>query len=136
MAEERRLVTILFADVTGATALGETLDPEDVRALMAHPVSADLTQRIAALAAEFNYPVLEAQARRALSVMAKNQEELARAVVLFRKTGAVPYEVRARCERAIVVGDDSEFAAAQRDLEEIGDIDQLETPSTRLAAHR
>ncbi len=35
MAEERRLVTILFADVTGSTALGETLDPEDVRALMA-----------------------------------------------------------------------------------------------------
>src|SRR5215467_10269491 len=35
MAEERKLVTILFADTTGFTALGETLDPEDVRALMA-----------------------------------------------------------------------------------------------------
>ena len=35
MAEERKLVTILFADVTGSTALGESLDPEDVRALMA-----------------------------------------------------------------------------------------------------
>src|SRR5215467_13150663 len=34
MAEERKLVTILFADVTGSTALGETLDPEDVRVLM------------------------------------------------------------------------------------------------------
>ncbi len=34
MAEERMLVTILFADVTGSTALGEALDPEDVRALM------------------------------------------------------------------------------------------------------
>jgi class 3 adenylate cyclase len=34
MAEERKLVTILFADVTGSTALGEALDPEDVRALM------------------------------------------------------------------------------------------------------
>jgi class 3 adenylate cyclase/tetratricopeptide (TPR) repeat protein len=32
--EERKLVTILFADVTGSTALGENLDPEDVRALM------------------------------------------------------------------------------------------------------
>ena len=31
MAEERRLVTVLFADVVGSTALGETLDPEDVR---------------------------------------------------------------------------------------------------------
>jgi hypothetical protein len=34
MSEERKLVTILFADVTGSTALGETLDPEDVRTLM------------------------------------------------------------------------------------------------------
>ena len=34
MAEERKLVTILFADVSGWTALGEALDPEDVRALV------------------------------------------------------------------------------------------------------
>ena len=27
MTEERRLVTVLFADVTGSTALGESLDP-------------------------------------------------------------------------------------------------------------
>jgi class 3 adenylate cyclase len=35
MPEERRLVTVLFADVTGSTALGEELDPEDLRALLA-----------------------------------------------------------------------------------------------------
>ncbi len=34
MSEERKLVTILFADVTGSTALGESLDPEDLHALM------------------------------------------------------------------------------------------------------
>jgi class 3 adenylate cyclase/tetratricopeptide (TPR) repeat protein len=34
MPEERKLVTILFADVIGSTALGDTLDPEDVRTLM------------------------------------------------------------------------------------------------------
>ena len=34
MTEERRLVTILFADVRGSTALGESLDPEDLRALL------------------------------------------------------------------------------------------------------
>jgi class 3 adenylate cyclase len=34
MPEERKLVTILFADVTDSTALGDALDPEDVRALM------------------------------------------------------------------------------------------------------
>lgn len=35
MPEERKLVTVLFADVTGSTALGDELDPEDVRSLMA-----------------------------------------------------------------------------------------------------
>jgi class 3 adenylate cyclase len=34
VTEERRLVTVLFADVVGSTTLGETLDPEDVRALL------------------------------------------------------------------------------------------------------
>jgi class 3 adenylate cyclase/tetratricopeptide (TPR) repeat protein len=33
-AETRKTVTILFADVTGSTALGERLDPEALRALM------------------------------------------------------------------------------------------------------
>jgi class 3 adenylate cyclase/tetratricopeptide (TPR) repeat protein len=34
MPEERRVVTILFADVMGSTALGESSDPEDVRAVL------------------------------------------------------------------------------------------------------
>jgi class 3 adenylate cyclase len=34
MPEERKLVSILFADVTGSTALADTMDAEDVRALM------------------------------------------------------------------------------------------------------
>ena len=34
MPEERRLVTVLFSDVVGSTALGEELDPEDLRALL------------------------------------------------------------------------------------------------------
>jgi class 3 adenylate cyclase len=33
MAEERRLVTVLFADMAGASVLGEARDPEDVQAL-------------------------------------------------------------------------------------------------------
>jgi class 3 adenylate cyclase len=34
VAEERRVVTILFADVAGSTAMGDALDPEDVRILL------------------------------------------------------------------------------------------------------
>jgi class 3 adenylate cyclase len=47
MAEERRLVTVLFADVVGSTALGETLDPEDVRALLGrlYGIATDAVER-------------------------------------------------------------------------------------------
>jgi len=34
MTEERRIVTVLFSDVSGSTEIGEALDPEDVRALL------------------------------------------------------------------------------------------------------
>ena len=34
MSEERRIVTVLFADVTGSTAMGEEMDPEEVRFLL------------------------------------------------------------------------------------------------------
>jgi len=30
-SEERRIVTVLFADMAGSTALGEALDPEEMR---------------------------------------------------------------------------------------------------------
>ena len=33
--EQRKVVTILFCDVTGSTSLGETADPEALRALLA-----------------------------------------------------------------------------------------------------
>ncbi len=35
MSEERRIVTMLFADIVGSTALTEHTDPEDMRALLA-----------------------------------------------------------------------------------------------------
>ena len=33
--EHRKVVTVLFCDVTGSTALGESVDPEALRALLA-----------------------------------------------------------------------------------------------------
>src|SRR5205807_5699258 len=33
--EQRKVVTVLFCDVTGSTSLGEALDPESLRALLA-----------------------------------------------------------------------------------------------------
>lgn len=34
MPDQRKLVTILFADTCESTSLGESFDPEDVRTLM------------------------------------------------------------------------------------------------------
>jgi class 3 adenylate cyclase len=35
LAEQRKVVTILFADLSGSTPLGEKLDPEDMRRILA-----------------------------------------------------------------------------------------------------
>jgi class 3 adenylate cyclase len=43
--EERRVVTVLFADLVGFTSRAEELDPEDVRAIL-HPYYASLRERI------------------------------------------------------------------------------------------
>ena len=79
MAEERRLVTILFADVVGSTELGEELDPEDVRALLGRlfSVATDAVERHGghvekfigdAIVAVFGTPIAhEDDAARALS---------------------------------------------------------------------
>jgi class 3 adenylate cyclase/tetratricopeptide (TPR) repeat protein len=40
VAERRKLVTVLFADIAGSTAIGERLDPEAVRTLLARHFSA------------------------------------------------------------------------------------------------
>jgi class 3 adenylate cyclase len=55
MSEERRLVTVLFADVTGSTAMGEALDPEDVRALLARffSISRDVIEAHGGLVEKF-----------------------------------------------------------------------------------
>jgi len=94
------------------------------------PASPHVARRIATFAAKFHYKILEAQARRALGVVAREPDELREAVALFRGIGASPYEARARCERAMLEGDDSEFAAGELILEQLGDVDQLERLAT------
>ena len=40
MREERRVVTALFADLVGSTALGERLDPEELKLVVGEAVAA------------------------------------------------------------------------------------------------
>jgi class 3 adenylate cyclase len=39
LRDERKVVTVLFADLVGSTALGERLDPEELRLLVGDAVA-------------------------------------------------------------------------------------------------
>jgi class 3 adenylate cyclase len=91
-----------------------------------YPLAHEVTKAIIAFAEPLGLRVLEAQARRALGIRACHAEELARALAIFERIGAAPYAARARCERALLIDDEQEFAAGMRALEGIGDVDQLE----------
>src|SRR3712207_5755795 len=39
LREERKVVTVLFADLVGSTALGERLDPEEVKLVVADAIA-------------------------------------------------------------------------------------------------
>ena len=49
--EQRKVVTVLFCDLAGSTALGETLDPERLRALLARLLRAHAARSSSATAA-------------------------------------------------------------------------------------
>jgi class 3 adenylate cyclase len=44
-SDVRKVVTIVFADVTGSTALGERLDPEALRRVMGRCFRGDVSRR-------------------------------------------------------------------------------------------
>jgi tetratricopeptide (TPR) repeat protein len=91
-----------------------------------HRLARDVTGAMIAAAELHEQQPLEAQARRALGTAAKDPQQLAQALAVFERIGAAPYAARARCERALLIGDEQEFAAGMRALEVIGDVDQLE----------
>src|SRR5712692_9072447 len=84
-----------------------------------------LLDQILEIAASHNYVVLEAQARRGLALAARDPQELARALAIFERIGAVPYAARVRCERALLTGDVGDKNAGLRALEALGDQAQL-----------
>ena len=87
--------------------------------------SKDALGRIAQVAGSHGYLLLEAQARRGLGVLAHDPGELTRALAIWEQARAVPYAARARCERALITGESAELASGMRELEALGDVDQL-----------
>jgi class 3 adenylate cyclase/tetratricopeptide (TPR) repeat protein len=104
--EQRKRVTVLFSDVTGSTALGERLDPESLRAVMAHYF--DLARRVVerhggtvekfigdAVMAVFGVPALhEDDALRAVRAASELRNELAGLNERLERDYATALEIR------------------------------------------
>jgi len=75
-----------------------------------HRLARDVTSAVIAAAELHEQLPLQAQARRALGIAATDPQELARALAIFERIGAAPYAARARCERALLIGDAQELS--------------------------
>jgi class 3 adenylate cyclase len=143
--EERKVVTVLFADVSGSTALGEQLDPERLRALLGAYFAAmaaviqswggTVEKYIGdAVMAVFGVPtVREDDAERALHAALEMQSRLAELNVDFERQHHVSLQVRigvntgevvaptgAAPEQRIVAGDAVNVAARLEQAAEAG----------------
>src|SRR5438094_6846011 len=111
--EQRKTVTVLFCDLTGSTALGETLDPERLRALLARYFErmkaiverhgGSLEKFIGdAVMAVFGIPLLhEDDALRALRAAAEMRDRLAG----LNRELEVEYGMRLRARVGVATGE-------------------------------
>jgi class 3 adenylate cyclase len=72
----------------------------------------------------YEFPLVEAQAERALGRAQHDVTRLEQAITLFDRSGARPYAARVRCERALITGDHGEMLAGLAVLDRIGDTEQ------------
>ena len=122
MREQRKTVTVLFCDVTGSTSLGESVDPEALRALLARYF--DRMKAIVerhggtvekfigdAVMAVFGVPVLhEDDALRAVRAAAEMRDALPE-LGLQARLGVTTGEVVTGTEERLVTGDAVNVAA-------------------------
>jgi class 3 adenylate cyclase/tetratricopeptide (TPR) repeat protein len=131
--EQRKTVTVLFCDVTGSTALGETLDPERLRALLAryfermkaiverHGGSVEKFIGDAVMAV-FGVPVLhEDDALRAVRAAAEMRDALPELGVQGR-IGVMTGEVVTGTEERLATGDAVNVAARLEQAAEPGEV--------------
>jgi len=141
--EQRKTVTVLFCDLTGSTALGETLDPERLRALLAryfermraiverHGGSVEKFIGDAVMAV-FGVPVLhEDDALRALRAAAEMRDALPE-LGLQGRIGVMTGEVVTGTEERLATGDAVNVAARLEQAAEPGEV-LLGAPTLALA---
>jgi class 3 adenylate cyclase len=120
MAETRKTVTALFADVVGSTALGEALDPETVRRVMERSF-AEIRSAIEshggtvekfigdAVMAVFGIPVVhEDDALRAVRAVSEMRERLAALNAELMRERGIAFALRTGVNTGEVVADDVE----------------------------
>src|SRR5437899_9869845 len=112
---ERKIVTVMFSDVSGFTAMSERLDPEDVHAIMdrAFAVTLDAVHRYEGtinqflgdgVMALFGAPIAhEDHAHRALSAALAIQRELTPLVHEVRRVHGVEFQMRMGINTGFVV---------------------------------
>ena len=131
--EQRKVVTVLFCDLTGSTGLGETLDPESLRALLAryyermkaiverHGGSVEKFVGDAVMAV-FGVPVLhEDDALRALRAAQEMREALPELGIEGR-IGVTTGEVVTGTEERLATGDAVNVAARLEQAAEPGEV--------------
>ena len=69
---------------------------------------------------------IEALVRRGLGVLHGRTDQLREALVGFERSGARPFVARAQTELGRIVGDEGMLATGLRELERLGDLDQLD----------
>jgi class 3 adenylate cyclase/tetratricopeptide (TPR) repeat protein len=131
--EQRKTVTVLFCDLTGSTALGETLDPERLRALLARYFErmkaiverhgGSLEKFIGdAVMAVFGVPVLhEDDALRALRAAAEMRDAVPE-LGLKGRIGVMTGEVVTGTEERLATGDAVNVAARLEQAAEPGEV--------------
>ena len=87
---------------------------------------ARLLERLIASATYHSYPLVDAEAHRAIGLGRRDPVPLRYALEIFEQQAAVPAAARVRCELALLTGDTRELARGLRDLERIGDLVQIE----------
>ena len=146
MTEARKVVTVLFADITGSTGLGQALDPESVQQLLARYFAemkrvierhGGLVEKFIgdAVMAVFGIPVThEDDALRAVRAATEMRARLAQlndefasswGVTITIRTGVNTGEVLARTPsegQSLVVGDPVNVAARLEQTAEAGEI--------------
>jgi hypothetical protein len=83
-------------------------------------------------AIQVGVPLLEAQVRRARGLAYRDATELTKALVIWDRIGAVPFQGRARAERGLIAGDTSETQAGLAMLKTLGDVNYVDRFTAQL----